>query len=111
MQKGEQNYSYLLKYLATECRISSTEVGSMVIVRENAGPIIRRKRRELELSQAALAKQVGCSTAYLCEIERGVKVGSLRVVIGACEQLGLPAPMTCDQVAAELERHQALCGL
>lgn len=79
----------------------------MIIVRENAGPIIRRRRRELDRTQDDLAKAIQCSATYLSEIERGVKMGSFAMIAAACEQLGLPAPMTTDAVVAELERLQS----
>lgn len=78
----------------------------MVIVRENAGPIIRRRRRERELSQRDIAGAVGCSATYLSEIERGIRFGSMEILTGACRVLDLPAPKTSLELVEELDRLQ-----
>lgn len=42
----------------------------------NLGKIIRRRRRELDITQSVLAKQLGVVPSYLCEIEKGKKAFS-----------------------------------
>lgn len=83
---------------------------------------VRQKRRSLGLSQESLARQVGISTPYLCQLERGQKGNpTLQVVIALTRTLnlpleqhlptvpesGLPGP---GHIRAELERAIALLG-
>lgn len=80
----------------------------MVIVRENAGPIIRERRLAIGLKMYALARRVGCSETYLSDIERGIRVGSLDVLSRLCRELDLPEPQSALALAAEVERLQAI---
>jgi transcriptional regulator with XRE-family HTH domain len=52
--------------------------------------VIRRLRREREITQAALSAAVGYSTAYISLTERGLLRPSERFEIAAGEALGVP---------------------
>jgi transcriptional regulator with XRE-family HTH domain len=51
--------------------------------------IIRRKRKELGLTQNQLAKAVGISQPFLHEIESGRKSPSVEVLVKICKELGI----------------------
>lgn len=53
------------------------------------GAIIRHRRRELELTQAQLARRCGCTQRFISELERGEAAGSIRQVIRICNMLGM----------------------
>ncbi|KHD88870.1 MAG: hypothetical protein OM95_07070 [Bdellovibrio sp. ArHS] len=40
-------------------------------VREILGKRIRKKRRELDITQNELGKRIGCVTSFICEMEKG----------------------------------------
>ncbi|MDE2856374.1 MAG: helix-turn-helix transcriptional regulator [Chloroflexota bacterium] len=51
------------------------------------GEVIRKRRRELGLSQEDLGFRSGLHRTYISEIERGLKSPSLRVVFAISEAL------------------------
>lgn len=53
------------------------------------GAIMRRRRRELGLTQAELADACRCSPRFVGDLERGVAGGNLRQVIKVCRMLGI----------------------
>ena len=53
----------------------------------NYREIITRKRKELGMSQNALAKKVGITQPFMNEIESGRKSPSIEVLIKICELL------------------------
>lgn len=53
------------------------------------GAIMRRRRRELGLTQAELADACRCSPRFVGDLERGVAGGNLRQVIKVCKMLGI----------------------
>ena len=57
---------------------------------ENYRLIIRKKRKQLGLSQNQLARAVGISQPFMNEIELGKKNPSVEVLIKICEDLDFP---------------------
>ncbi|MEQ2439805.1 helix-turn-helix domain-containing protein [Solibaculum intestinale] len=57
---------------------------------ENYRLIIRKKRKQLGLSQNQLARAVGISQPFMNEIELGKKSPSVEVLIKICEALDIP---------------------
>ena len=58
---------------------------------EKMGNRIRAVRKEQKMTQGALAKKVGVSTALIGHIERALKRPSLDVFAGICEVLKMDA--------------------
>ena len=56
---------------------------------ENYRLIIRKKRKQLGLSQNQLARAVGISQPFMNEIELGKKSTSVEVLIKICEALDI----------------------
>lgn len=56
---------------------------------EDLGVIMRRRRRELGLTQIQLAQACSCSPRFIGELERGVAGGNIKQVIGVCKRLGI----------------------
>ena len=62
---------------------------------------IRTKREEQNISQAELAKRVGITRAYLCQLEKGVKSNpSARILIAIAKELGVSADVLMVTEAA-----------
>ena len=55
------------------------------------GKKIRRKRREMDITQAQLAELAGISTAFVGHIERGTRVLSVETLCRICKALGVSA--------------------
>jgi y4mF family transcriptional regulator len=53
------------------------------------GAIIRDRRKQLELDQAAFARQIGVSRQWVIEIERGHARAELGLVLRAIDALGI----------------------
>ena len=53
------------------------------------GDIIRKRRKELGLTQVQLAKSCRCSPRFIGELERGVAGGNIKQVIGVCREIGI----------------------
>jgi transcriptional regulator with XRE-family HTH domain len=56
------------------------------------GDWLRRRRRALDLTQAALADKVSCSQAAIKKIEAGERRPSRALAQRLAEHLGIPAP-------------------
>ena len=56
------------------------------------GKAVKARRRELRLSQEALAFRAGLHRTYISDLERGLKCPSLRVVIQLAYALDMQAP-------------------
>lgn len=55
------------------------------------GKKIRRKRREMDITQAQLAELAGISTAFVGHIERGTRVLSVETMQRICKALAVSA--------------------
>lgn len=53
------------------------------------GAILRKRRRELGLTQAQLATSCKCSPRFVSELERGVAGGNIKLVIRVCREVGI----------------------
>jgi HTH-type transcriptional regulator/antitoxin HipB len=53
------------------------------------GAVIRDRRKELKLDQAAFSKQIGVSRQWVIEIERGHPRAELSLVLRAVDALGI----------------------
>jgi HTH-type transcriptional regulator / antitoxin HipB len=53
------------------------------------GAVIRDRRKQLKLDQAAFAKQIGVSRQWVIEIERGHARAELRLVLRALDGLNI----------------------
>ena len=56
---------------------------------QDLGTIIRKRRKELGLTQVQLAQSCHCSPRFIGELERGVAGGNLKQVIGVCREIGI----------------------
>ncbi len=56
---------------------------------EELGKIIRKRRTDLGITQAALAESCGCSPRFIGELERGVAGGNIKQVIHVCKMIGI----------------------
>lgn len=55
------------------------------------GDALRKRRKQLGLSQEALSFRAGLHRNYISDIERGLKSPSLRVIVKLAEALGMDA--------------------
>jgi HTH-type transcriptional regulator / antitoxin HipB len=64
---------------------------TLMLVRTPAdiGAIIRERRRQLKLDQAAFAKRIGVSRQWVIEIERGHARAELALVLRALDALNI----------------------
>ena len=53
------------------------------------GEIIRKRRKELGLTQVQLAKSCRCSPRFIGDLERGVAGGNIKQVIHVCREIGI----------------------
>lgn len=53
------------------------------------GEAVRKRRKELGLSQESLSFKAGLHRNYISDIERGVKSPSLRVIVKLADALGV----------------------
>lgn len=53
------------------------------------GTIIRRRRKNLGLTQISLARSCNCSPRFIGDLERGVAGGNIKQVIYVCKMLGI----------------------
>jgi len=58
---------------------------------QDVGALIRERRRELTMSQAALAARIGVSRQWIVEVERGKERAEVGLVLRALNALGLAA--------------------
>ena len=72
-----------------------------MIVRTPAdlGAVIRDRRKQLKLDQAALAKQIGVSRQWVIEIERGHARAELCLVLRAADALSIQLDASIDQTS------------
>lgn len=56
---------------------------------EDLGAIIRKRRKDLGLTQVKLADACSCSPRFIGELERGVAGGNIKQVIHVCMTLGI----------------------
>lgn len=61
------------------------------------GAVIRDRRKQLKLDQAALAKRIGVSRQWVIEIERGHSRAELALVLRAVDALNLRLTASADQ--------------
>ncbi len=54
---------------------------------KDMGARIRKRRREMKLTQEKLAEQVNLSTSYMGHIERGTRTASLETMMELCHVL------------------------
>lgn len=74
----------------------------MADLQETMGTVIRRERRERQLTLRALAEKSSLSEVYLGEVERGKKYPSAVVLERLAEALDLDVPDLLELVADEL---------
>lgn len=53
------------------------------------GDVLRRRRRELGITQVELARSCACSPRFISELERGVAGGNIKQVIEVCREVGI----------------------
>ena len=75
------------------------------MTKQTFASIIRQARMQRNMSQAALAREIGVSTAYLCEVELAVRPAGSRIVNRIAEGLELDpeARVEWNRMGAELE--------
>ena len=56
---------------------------------QDLGAIIRRRRKQLGLTQVQLAKSCHCSPRFIGELERGIAGGNIKQVIAVCREIGI----------------------
>jgi len=59
----------------------------MTVDYKDLGHRVREARRQLSMTQEALAEQVGISASFLGHIERGSRVASLETLVALCNVL------------------------
>ena len=67
------------------------------------GAVIRDRRKQLKLDQAAFAKRIGVSRQWVIEMERGHARAELALVLRALDALSIRLDaITMDQAGADL---------
>ena len=56
---------------------------------QDLGTIIKKRRKDLGLTQAQAAEACHCSIRFVSELERGVAGGNIKQVIKVCQTLGI----------------------
>ena len=64
-------------------------MNKLIFAQGAVGERIRRRRKELNLTQAELAEQVGCATKSCADIERGSCGMSIDMLLSICSVLKL----------------------
>jgi HTH-type transcriptional regulator/antitoxin HipB len=73
------------------------------------GAVIRGRRKQLKLDQAALAKQIGVSRQWVIEMERGHAGAELALVLRALDALSIRLDaITMDQAGVHLRGSDAV---
>ena len=62
------------------------------------GAVLRDRRKQLKLDQAALAKRIGVSRQWVIEVERGHARAELGLVLRAINVLDIHLDATTDEV-------------
>ncbi|MBL9051239.1 MAG: helix-turn-helix domain-containing protein [Tabrizicola sp.] len=70
--------------------LPSGEPAPTVTTTHQIGPMLRQRRKELNLTLAQVAEQVGIATGFLSEIERDQASPSVATLIRLCDALGVP---------------------
>jgi transcriptional regulator with XRE-family HTH domain len=78
------------------------------LIRTALGLVIRRRREEAERSLAGLAAAAETSTAYLSEVERGLKDISSDKLVAIARALGLPVADLYLELAQQLGSREAM---
>jgi transcriptional regulator with XRE-family HTH domain len=78
------------------------------LVRDALGLIIRRRREDAERSLAGLAAEAEISTAYLSEIERGLKEVSTDKLVAIARALEVPIAELYLELAQRLGSREAM---
>jgi transcriptional regulator with XRE-family HTH domain len=89
-----------------------SQISVVPAVARNFGELIRRRRRELDLTQNEVASRIKTSTPYVGHLEAGKRHPSAKIVARLAEVLGLPNrdlfflanPQAQALLAAEPER-------
>lgn len=71
------------------------------------GETVKRRRKELGLSQEALSFRAGLHRNYISDIERGLKSPSLRVIVRLAEALG-SSVSAMMRMAEEIQAEKSL---
>jgi y4mF family transcriptional regulator len=79
---------------------SSADIGTDMLARTPAdlGAVIRDRRKQLALDQAALARKIGVSRQWIIEIERGHPRAELGLVLRALDALDIRLDASIDQI-------------
>lgn len=56
---------------------------------EDLGGVIRKRRRELGLTQVQLVQSCRCSPRFIGDLERGTAGGNIKQVIRVCQEIGI----------------------
>ncbi|TAJ81846.1 helix-turn-helix domain-containing protein [Reyranella sp.] len=80
-----------------------------MLIRTSAdlGAVIRDRRRQLKLDQAAFAKRIGVSRQWVIEIERGHPRAELGLVLRALDTLNIRVDVDADR-SARRRTHSAV---
>ena len=72
-----------------------------MLIRQPAdlGAVIRDRRKQLKLDQAAFAKRIGVSRQWVIEIERGHARAELGLVLRAVDVLSIQLDASIDQTS------------
>lgn len=66
------------------------------------GNVLRRRRRNLELSQEELAEAAGCERSFIAKLETGRSGIGLEALVRLCKGLEMPASDFVAQIEQEL---------
>jgi HTH-type transcriptional regulator/antitoxin HipB len=67
------------------------------------GSAIRERRRQLNLDQSDLAKQVGVSRKWVIDVEKGKARAEIGLVLRTLDVLGIRLLLESDQTASDRE--------
>lgn len=67
--------------------------------------MLKTVRMGLELDQKTVAKAIGCSVQYVCDLENGRRQPSVRITNAICEWLGRGPKGRRDWHAAAAREH------
>jgi len=70
------------------------------VVERTVGKVIRRLRKEKRMSQEKLAEAIDSHQVYVSEIERGLKLPSLHVLLNISKAFG----MTLTELVSRIEK-------
>lgn len=74
-----------------------------LITTEDFAVLMRSRRRELKLSQAQLAEQIGVSRQWVIDIEKGKPRAELALVLSVLEALGIQLQTKMSPVKAAVQ--------